>query len=506
MNNDMILILDFGGSLSQSIARKVRGGQVYCEVLPYNTPTDQIAAKAPKGIILVGKTQDDSDLDTRESDRAIYGLNIPILAIGYGARVLLRQMGGKSLGAVLTNHTLEVDFQPSPLFEGLTRSERFISRIDAVELPEDYVSIAQGGGLIAAFADEANKRYGLQFSAEQNDPDGLTVLSNFSRGICMCDPWWSMETFVKQQLTSIRERIGGGSALMAISGGVDSSVSAVLMHRAIGRRMHCLYVDTGLMRKGETDMVRDIFSEQMGMSLIVIDAKDRFLKRLCGVTNPEEKRRIIGDEFVRVFEDEAAKIGDVEYLVQGTIYPDVIESYGVDGTMIKTHHNVGGLPSQIKFQSIVEPLRELFKDEVRQAGEVLAMPKETIYRQPFPGPGLAVRCLGEVTEDKLSVLREADAIFRDEVNAAGLGRKIWQYFAILTDTRSTGVSKAGGRAYDHVVALRAVNSVDAMSATSYRLPYDLLERVADRITKEVPGVSRVVYDITGKPPGTIEWE
>jgi len=387
----------------------------------------------------------------------------------------------------------------------LTASERYINRMDAIELPEGFQAIATGGGHAAAFADEDRKLYAMQFSAEQNDPDGLSILSNFAYIICKCDPWWSMDTFAQLQVEAVRERIGSGSAIMAISGGVDSSVCAALMHRAIGSRMHCLYVDTGFMRKDETAFIKKTFANQMGLDLIMIDARERFLSKLKGIVDPEAKRKIVGEEFVRVFEEEAAKIGDIEYLAQGTIYSDVIESIGVEGEMIKSHHNVGGLPSNIQFKSIIEPLRELFKDEVRQVGEALEMPKEIIYRQPFPGPGLSVRCLGEVTEEKLNILREADAIFCEEIASAGIDKRIWQYFCVLTDIRSTGV-KNNNRTYEHVIALRAVNSIDAMSASAYRMPYDLLERVSARITNEVPGAGRVVYDITGKPPGTIEWE
>jgi GMP synthase (glutamine-hydrolysing) len=314
-----------------------------------------------------------------------------------------------------------------------------------------------------------------------------------------------MDTFAQLQVEAIRERIGGGSAIMAISGGVDSSVCAALMHRAIGRRMHCLYVDTGFMRKNETALIKKAFESQMGMDLIMIGARERYLDRLKGITDPEAKRKIVGEEFARIFEEEAAKIGGVEYLAQGTIYSDVIESTGNEGEIVKTHHNVGGLPGNIQFKHIIEPLRELFKDEVRQMGEVLEMPGEIIFRQPFPGPGLSVRCLGEVTEAKLSILREADAIFREEITLAGLEKRIWQYFTVLTDIRSTGV-RSNKRTYENVIALRAVNSIDAMSASAYRMPYDLLERVSYRIANEVPGAGRVVYDITGKPPGTIEWE
>ena len=498
---DMILILDFGGTQGLSVAKKIRGERVYCEVLPCDAPIETIRSRSPKGILLAGgESEGGADCDPR-----VYGLGVPILAIGRGSRAMLRRMGGKSNGPVYESGTATIDFSDTPLFAPLASSERFIDRMDDVTLPEGFARIAEGLGVAAAFADEARGLYGMQFGAEQNDPDGLTVLSNFAKGLCGCDPWWSTEAFIERETARIREQVGDGSALIAISGGVDSSVCAALMHRAIGNRVHCLHVDTGLMRKGESENVARLFRERMGIDLIRIDAGDRFLKRLAGVIEPEKKRDVIGEEFVRIFEEEARKLPNVRHLVQGTIYPDVVESLGIGGKVLKSHHNVGGFPTEIEFESVVEPLRELFKDEVREVGEALKMPREFIQRQPFPGPGLAVRCVGEVNEEKLKTLREADAIFTEEIDAAGLDRKIWQYFAILTDLRTTGVVK-GERAYDRLIALRAVNTVDAVTATAARLPYDLIERVVGRIAQEVPGASRVVYDVTGKPPATIEWE
>ncbi|NLG25823.1 MAG: glutamine-hydrolyzing GMP synthase [Clostridiales bacterium] len=504
MNGDMILILDFGGAQSHSVARKVRGEKVYCEVLPFDAPIERVRGRNPKGIILVGGSGDAFAPGAPDCDPAVYSSGLPMLAIGYGSRALLRAMGGRSRGPALTRQTMEVSFSPSPLFTGLTASERFIERLDLIDLPEGFSPIASGvadgGGLTAAFSFEEKKLYGMQFSAEQNDPDGLAILANFARGIAGCAPWWSMDVFIEQEVARIRERVGGGSALMGISGGVDSAVCAALMHRAIGRRMHCVYVDTGLMRKGETELVRRLFGEQMDMQLVVVDARERFLARLAGVTDPDQKRRAIGDEFVRAFEDEARTIGHVEFLVQGTIYPDVIQSFGATDSLM-----MGARGDAPLFEAVLEPVRALFKDEVRQVGEALGMSREIVGRQPFPGVGLALRCVGEVTERKLATLREADAIFREEIEAAGLDRRIWQYFAVLTDMRSVGVAP-GGREYGQVVALRAVSSVDATTAIAYRLPYDLLERVVSRITAEAPDVARVVYDVTGKPPAMIEWE
>ncbi|HIV27690.1 MAG TPA: glutamine-hydrolyzing GMP synthase [Candidatus Ornithocaccomicrobium faecavium] len=505
MSNNMILILDFSGSQSQSIARKVRGERVYCEVVPYTVSIDVVREKNPRGIMMIGNPRDISDDTPGGCAQAVYQLGVPVLAIGSAALLLARDMGARLLGPVMEKRTAQISFAPTPLFKGLGDTDRYFDRVDALDLPEGFSAIASGSGLTAAFACEERGLYGLQFFPEQNDPDGLAVIHNFAIDICGCEPTWSMEAFIERELKHIRETVGNGRALLAISGGVDSSVCAALMHRAIGRQLICLHVDTGLMRKGETAMVEKMFKQHMDMNLICVDASERFLQKLKGVTDPEKKRKIIGEEFIRVFEEEALKLGKIDFLVQGTIYPDVIESFGVDGTSVKAHHNVGGLPEKIGFEAIIEPVRELFKDEVRAVGTALGLPAELIHRQPFPGPGLAVRTLGEVNREKLDILREADAIFREEIAAAGLDKRIWQYFVVLLDVRSTGVRK-GSRSYDYAVALRAINSIDAMSATVYRLPYDLLERVTARITTEVEGINRVVYDITGKPPATIEWE
>lgn len=504
MSKNMILVLDFGGSQSQPIARKVRKENVYCEILPYDTPIKEIEARSPRGVIMVGSAKEVNAETKGGSAKDVCSLGVPVLALGCPAMIVARDMGAVIQETVIENRTAQVCFGASPLFAGLSSVERYFERADALDLPENLECIA-ASEVPAAFADERLRFYGLQFFPENNDPEGFAILHNFLLDICGCTPDWSMEAFVEREIARIRGVVGEGSALMAISGGIDSSVCAALMHRAIGRQLVCLHVDNGLMRKGETALVEKMFREQMGINLICVDAGERFLARLSGVTDPEEKRRIVGEEFIRVFEEEALKLGQIDFLVQGTIYSDVIESYGVDNAPVKTQNNVGNLPEKIGFKSIIEPVRELFKDEVRSVGQVLGLPAELINRQPFPGPGLAVRTLGEVTPEKLTILREADAIFRDEIVAAGLDKRIWQYFAVMTDCFSGGV-KDGRRSYEYVIALRAVNSVDAMNATVYRLPYDLLERVVARITSEVPGVNRVVYDITPKPPATLEWE
>jgi len=502
MYRDKICILDFGGSQSQIVARKLRGERVYCEVLPCDTPADVIRAKAPKGLMLVGKPRKEGE-NSHTCQSGIFALNIPILAMGSASLELLSFMGGQSLGTAISEQTATVTFQPCLLFEGLPRSDRYIHRMDDIRLWEGAQPLGMVDSVIAAFGDLSRGVYGAQFLAEQNDLDGLTVLSNFARNICGCQPTWSMEAFMESAIDSIREKVGESSALMAISGGVDSSVCAALMHRAIGDRIHCLFVNTGLMRKGEPEAVRDMF-RRMGMEIDMVEAGSRFLNRLQGVTDPAAKRRIIDDEFARIFDNEARRYGQVDCLVQGTIYSDIIESYGPSPSAARAPV-FGVLPPHLHFKKALLPVKELFKDEVRDLGYALGMPPEIINRPPFPGPGLAVRCLGEVTEEKLSVLREADAIFREEIRAAGLDKRVAQFFAVLTDTQSIGV-RNGVRTSSYTVALRAVNTVSATAATAFRMPYDLLERVVERITTEIPRVNRVVYDITGKPPAAVEWE
>lgn len=496
----MLLILDFGGAQSQFVARRIRGENIYCEVLGYQATAAQIAAKAPRGIVLVGGTQDAWPDDAPDCAQEIYDLGLPMLGIGYGARIAVKHFGGKLFGPVLEKKPAHIAFDETPLFAGLSECDRFLERADAWELPEGFFSAARGGGTDAAYICPERSLYGMQFYPESNDPDGLRILSNFA-DICGCERQWSVQSFIEEQIAAIRARVGEGHALIAISGGVDSSVCAALMSRAIGHNMHCVHVDTGLMRKDESAMIARVFQE-MDIHLITVDAQERFLGRLRGVTDPEEKRRVIDEEFLNVFEEEAQKLGKVDFLVQGTIYPDVLGS-AAEGVV--NNRYAGDMPVKMRFGGLIEPLRELFKDEVRQVGTALGLPPEMVHRQPFPGPGLAVRCMGEVTGAKLAILREADAIFREEVANAGLERKIWQYFVVLTDMRTAG-TRDGVRTWEYTVALRAIHSVDAMTATAVRLPYDLLERCVDRITTHVPGVGRVVYDVTGKPTATIEWE
>lgn len=497
---DMLLILDFGGTQSQSVARRLRGESIYCEILPFSVSAQEICQKQPKGLLLVGGVQDAGAPDAIDCAPEVYETGLPMLGIGYGARIALRHFGGKLFGPVLEKKAAHIEFGDDPLFEGLSECDRFLERADAWELPAGFVGTAQGGGTDAAYVCREKNLYGMQFYPESNDPDGLRILSNFA-DICNCSRHWSVGEFIDGQIEAIRAQVGDSHALIAISGGVDSSVCAALMSRAIGRNMHCMHVDTGLMRKDESAAIARVFRE-MDIDLITVDARERFLGRLVGVTDPEEKRRRIDEEFLNVFEEEAQKLGKVEYLVQGTIYPDVLS--GAAEGAFNTRY-AGDMPVRMHFGGLIEPLRTLFKDEVRQIGMALGLPEDMVHRQPFPGPGLAVRCMGEVTAQKLETLREADAIFREEVAQAGLAKKIWQYFAVLTNVQSTGV-REGERTYEYTVALRAINFIDAMNATAVRLPYDLLERCVSRITAEVPGVNRVVYDVTGKPTATVEWE
>lgn len=491
MHTDSILILNFGGEQAQLTARKLRGERFFCEILPCETSAEEIAKRMPKGIVLAGGPEDPDAPTARRMDVNIFSLGIPVLALGSGARRMALMLGGQMLGTQLEKRTAQISFSQIPLFEGLGESERYFDRVDSMELPEGFSAIAYAaGGVVPAFASEERKLYALQFYTESNDPDGLQILANFAGAICGCEAWWSMEAFVELALKDIRNTVGDGNALMAISGGVDSSVCVALMHRAIGDRLRCLYINTGLMRKGETALVTSTFRDALGLELICVDAGERILKRLESVTDPAVKRAVVEEEIMRVVQDEAEELGEIDCLSQGTIYPDVLS---------------GGGRRTCGFDKIIEPLRLLFKDEVRELGEVLGVPKELISRQPFPEPGLAVRIVGEVTREKLDMLSEADAIFRSEIAEAGLDRRIWQYFAVLTDIRTLG-QRNGERIEEYAVALRAVSSQDALAYNVYRLPYDLLERVSARITQDVPGINRVMYDVTGKSSSFIEWE
>ena len=510
-NNELILILDFGGQYNQLIARRVRECNVYSEVVPYDISIEKIKEKNPKGIIFTGGPASVYGKEAPRCTDGIFELGIPVLGICYGMQLMTYTLGGKVAKASKREYgTTDVKIDNnSLLFKGFGNNNGFLmSHTDYVEtVPEGFKNIASTPSCPNAAMENPDKKlYGIQFHPEVNNSvNGTQVIKNFLFEICNCSGDWQISSFVDESIKNLKEKIGDKKALCALSGGVDSSVAAVLLNKAIGKNLTCIFVDHGLLRKNEGDEVEEVFRNQFDINLIRVNAKDRFLSKLAGVSDPEKKRKIIGEEFIRVFEEEAKKIGTVDFLVQGTIYPDVIESGLGKSSVIKSHHNVGGLPDYVDFKEIVEPLRDLFKDEVRKTGLELGIPENLVYRQPFPGPGLAIRIIGDITDDKLDILKEADAIFREEIGNAGLHKSINQYFAVLTNLKSVGVM-GDERTYDYTIALRAVETTDFMTGVWSKIPYDVLEKVSSRIVNEVNHVNRVVYDITSKPPATIEWE
>jgi GMP synthase (glutamine-hydrolysing) len=509
---DTIVIIDFGSQYSHLIARRVRECRVYCEIIPHDTPWESVASLNPKGVIMSGGPASVYDLDAPMAPPWVYSQRMPVLGICYGMQVITYQLGGKVMANAKKEYGHAVLHMNSdnPIFTGIPPSiPVWMSHGDQiVEAPPGFQPLAYTENSPIAVMGNDSGVIGMQFHPEVvHTPQGKVILENFLYKICGCQSTWTPENFVDQTLARIKTQIGTGRVICALSGGVDSAVAATLVHRAVGDQLTCIFVNNGLLRREEAQRVQDTFHRNVQMNLVYVDASERFLFTLKGIIDPEDKRRRVGEEFIKVFEEEASKLGKVDFLAQGTLYPDVIESktpHNKAAARIKTHHNVGGLPSTM-ILSLVEPLRYLFKDEVRDVGLALGLPSELIFRQPFPGPGLAIRIIGEVNKEKVEILQACDWIVMDEIKGADLYNRLWQSFAVLTDTRSVGVM-GDYRTYGYVVAVRAVTSDDAMTADWARLPYEVLSRISNRIVNEVPQVNRIVYDITSKPPGTIEWE
>ncbi len=514
MNKELVIVIDFGGQYNQLVARRVRECNVYCEIYSYKTDIAKIKAMNPKGIILTGGPNSCYEDGAPTCTEELFNLGVPVLGLCYGAQLMMHVLGGKVEKAPVREYgktEVMVD-NSSALFTDVSPTTIcWMSHFDYISkvAPGFRICAHTADCPVAAAEDASRNLYAIQFHPEVlHTKEGTKMLHNYVRGICGCAGDWKMDAFVENTIREIREKVGDGKVLLALSGGVDSSVAAGLLSRAIGKQLTCVFVDHGLLRKNEGDEVEQVFGPngQFDLNFIRVNAQERYYSKLAGVTEPERKRKIIGEEFIRVFEEEAKKIGAVDFLAQGTIYPDVVESgLGGESAVIKSHHNVGGLPDYVDFKEIIEPLRNLFKDEVRKAGLELGIPEKLVFRQPFPGPGLGIRIIGEVTAEKVRIVQDADAIYREEIANAGLDRSIGQYFAALTNMRSVGVM-GDERTYDYAVALRAVNTVDFMTAEAADIPFDVLQTVMSRIINEVRGVNRVFYDLTSKPPGTIEFE